>query len=272
MTAKEQFSQLRFQCLRLMLRPIARFCLKHGTGIQEFLEVAKHSFVEQAASEIEESGDKANVSRISISTGIHRRDVMRIYGQGEARETPEGVAVRVIGQWIADKKFLTTAGKPRILSNQSDNNEYRVLVETVSKDVNPGSVLSELQRIGAVEKTARGIKLLASAFQSDSSSLEGYRIMAKDVENLMGAVDENLSSKSSVPNLHARTEYDNISDENLPEIRDWLLKEGSAFHKKVRKYLAGFDHDINPELNKSGGAKVVVGSFSQCSAPRNVED
>jgi len=70
-----------------MLGPVARFCLKHGTGIQEFLEAAKHSFVAQAAAEIEKSGDKANVSRISIITGIHRRDVMRIYDQGEARES-----------------------------------------------------------------------------------------------------------------------------------------------------------------------------------------
>jgi len=252
-----------------MLRPIARFCLKHGTGIQEFLEAAKHSLVAQAAAEIEDSGDKANVSRISIITGIHRRDVMRIYGQGEARDSAESVAIRVIGQWVSDRQFLTSSGKPKVLLNSNENNEFRVLVERVSKDVNPSSVLSELERVGAVERSPRGFKLVSSAYQADSESLEGYRILSRDVENLMGAVNENISSSNRVPNLHARTEYDNISPENLPEIRKWLLNQGSIFHKKVRKYLAGFDHDINPELNTRGGAKVVFGSFSHCLPPKD---
>ena len=60
----------------------------------------------------------------------------------------------------------------------------------------------------------------------------------------------------------ARTEYDNISISDFPEIRKWLIKEGAAFHNKARGYLSQFDLDINPKPDHEGGARVTVGTFS----------
>ena len=255
-----------------MLRPMAKFCLRNSTGVQELLEAAKHVFILVASSEMECRGEKVNVSRLSLMTGIHRRDVIRIYKEGESKESPQGVAIRVIGQWSQDKRYLTAGGKPRTLGFEGEENQFRELVENTSKDINPGTVLFELERIGAVEKTSRGLKLKQSFYKADSTNLEGFRIMSRDAEDLLSAVDENIHVVEDLPNLHVRTEFDNISKEALPEIRQWILNEGSKYHKKIRSYLASFDKDINPKTGGTGGVRVVVGSFSRTVENNKVEE
>ena len=77
------------------------------------------------------------------------------------------------------------------------------------------------------------------------------------------AVEENIFSAPTTPNLHITTEYDNICKQDIPKLREWLLEQGTLFHEKVRRYLARFDKDANQRLyNKPGGVRVMIGSFS----------
>ena len=63
--------------LRLLVKPIAKFCLRHTLSIQDLIESAKIAFIEVADAEIRKKGDKVNTSRISLVTGLHRKDVIR---------------------------------------------------------------------------------------------------------------------------------------------------------------------------------------------------
>src|SRR5688572_29473076 len=61
--------------LGTMLIPVARLLLRHGYGTGEFLQAAKAAYVEAASAEITPVGRKANASRISVITGLTRKDV-----------------------------------------------------------------------------------------------------------------------------------------------------------------------------------------------------
>ncbi|MCB0358426.1 MAG: hypothetical protein KDD44_02290, partial [Bdellovibrionales bacterium] len=60
------------------------------------------------------------------------------------------------------------------------------------------------------------------------------------------------------------TEFDRISREAVPQIKRWILKEGTRFQERVRSYLAQFDADTNPDIppHQHADARVVVGTFS----------
>ena len=93
---------------------------------------------------------------------------------------------------------------------------------------------------------------------------EGFELLAKDTEDLIGAVEENIFFPDDIPNLHARTEYDNIRQDALQEIKEWLYDEGSAFHKRARHFLSQYDLDIYPDRTyKEGRVKVTLGAFSR---------
>lgn len=261
--------QLAIDCLRLMLAPIMRYCLKRAISVQDILESVKVTLIKEAIIDLEEKEEKINVSRISVATGLRRKEVYRIYRDGETRELATSIVTRVIGQWQHDKNFQTKAGKPRILSAQGDDCEFNALVRAISSDVHPGTVLFELQRLNAVELTARGVKLTAFAHVPKGQPKEIFSLLSRDMKNLLTAVEENAAELDEVPNLHLTTHYDNIASEDLTKIRNWLLDEGSAFHAKARKFLSQYDLDINPRKRRNGGCKVVLTSFSKLFSAKN---
>ncbi len=250
--------------LAIVLRPVARFCIRRNLSLRDMTELAKVVFVEVAAEEISKSTEKVNVSRISLCTGMHRQDVKRIFRDGEKKDYSPGYITRVMGQWQQDEAYLNPSGKPRILEYEGENSEFNQLVRKVTGDVHPGTVLFQLERLGAVEKTAKGLKLRGFVYVPKADPIEGFKLFAKDTFHLLSAVDENILGSQKIPNLHIRTEFDNIAKSDLPKIRKWIAKEGSRFHQKIRKFVSKFDLDINKRKNAEGGGRFVLGSFSRC--------
>lgn len=251
------------KCLQVMLKPIARFCLRNSLAIQEIVEALKVALIEEAMHEVSRVSKRVSVSRLSVVTGLHRRDVMRLTRDTPKAESPASLASRVIGQWTQDKRFQSAEGAPKVLSYEGDQCEFKDLVRCVSKDLNHCTLLFELERTGAVEKTRAGVKLKKRSFVIGSDMVKGLEVLAQDSDDLMSAVMENLMEAPSIPQLHARTEYDNVSVEALPRLREWLLKEGSAFHKRMREYISKHDLDIDSSIEGGGGARVSVGTFGR---------
>ena len=147
--------------LGLILKPIVRFCLKRSVKFQEFSEIARHVFVQSAADEITSDGHEVNVSRISVATGMQRRDVTRIWKSQPEIKEPQTVLRSVVGQWRSDKRFCDKSGQPKPLSFKGKESQFSELVKSVSQDVNVYTVLFELERIEAVSKRAESLVLLA---------------------------------------------------------------------------------------------------------------
>ncbi|MCB0344947.1 MAG: hypothetical protein KDD66_07510 [Bdellovibrionales bacterium] len=256
------------QALMHMLKPLVRYWIRGSNTIQDFVDLLKLVFIQVAVEEMEHTGSKINVSRISVMTGVHRTDVTKVYKQQEepSREVPDVVS-RVIGKWQSDSSFTTTEGKPRIISFGDDNSEFVSLVRSVSKSVSPGSVLFELERCNSVRRSSKGLALVRTTHKVTTDVLRATEIMSKDAESLMSAIHENIESAAEVsPNLHIRTEYDNVFLKDIPKIREWLRVEGKKFHKKARDYLSKFDKDIN-ERQEAAGATVVLTAFSMITEP-----
>jgi len=240
-----------------------RYALRKALGIRSIIEIAKLSTVEAAAEEIERRGEKVNVSRISVMSGLNRREVTRILeGEEDKLDEDPYLPSRVIVAWEQTKRFCTKAGKPRVLSFGGEQSEFTELVRSVSKDVRPAAVLFELERMGVIEHSKQGIRLGSTERFHHKDPETGLDLLRQDTESLVEAVEENLFTKQQVRNLHLRTEFDNIEPAKLPEIKRWLREHGKHFHREVRDYLSKFDLDISPKKEVERGAKVVITAFS----------
>ncbi|MCB0346418.1 MAG: hypothetical protein KDD66_14970 [Bdellovibrionales bacterium] len=260
----QDFQRTREQMLGLMMKPALRFCLKHAMSFHKLMEMAKQALVELTIVELEASGSKVNVSRVSAATGLNRRDVARILRQEDRLEDLPHLASRVTNRWENDPDFTTKNGKPRVLSYRGKNSEFHQLVAKVSKDLHAGTMLKELERRGAVERLPSGLKLESGTNFHTSAPNKGLELLAQDTSSLIDAVEENLFTEQATRNLHIRTDYDNILLSRLPEVRAWLLEHGRNYHREVRAYLSQFDKDVSPNTgpDEPGGGKVVVTAFS----------
>lgn len=260
-----------FERYKSVLRPLVRFFLRKSLNYQDVLTLLKELFVEESAVEIQRTGEKVNVSRISALSGLYRKEVSRIYKDGSAPKIrSKSILVRVISRWEQDKRFTNARGEPKLLSFKGEESEFFTLCRSVSTNINPATLLFELERAELAEKTPRGLKRIKQLVPANLD--DGYQLLATEIGGLLHAVDENLRRANPVSHLHVRTEYDNISPKAIPEIRRWLVDEGKLFHRRVRDFLSKHDRDINPGPEEdSPGRKVSVSSFSYLSSGNETE-
>lgn len=263
----DQLRSAQFKCIALLLRPVVRFCFRRSQSFQDFVEAAKFVFVDVAREEMSRSNQRVNANRVSIATGINRNDVSRFFKGGENElEGLASVPSRVIARWEQDQRYQTKAGKPRALSYDGENSEFFKLVDQVSKHVNPGSILAELERAEIVKKSGAKLRLLKSQVLFLADKTEVFRIISMNIDSLIESAMNNIEDEAGdAQNHHLRTEYDNIYVKDLPEVREWLWREGKKFHHKVRTFLSKFDKDVVPSpkgKDWKAGAQVTFCAFS----------
>ena len=249
--------------LRLILKPVVKYCLRNSLKIQDLTEVAKGLFIEFSSAELEARGSKVTDSSLSVMTGLHRRDVTRLKIEGAEPDKANDVVTKVIGQWQSDSRYCDKQGKARVISYGTEASEFNKLVCLVSNDITSASVLTELERIGAVQKHADGLKLIEKTYSPGKSPIKGLRILSDDCDDLVSAVEENLLHTPEIPHMHYRTVYDRVDSSAIPKLKKWFLDQGNELHLRAREYISKFDLDINPSKDsKEPGRRVVLSSFS----------
>jgi hypothetical protein len=247
---------------RLMILPAVRMCVRHSVSIQEAIEILKSAFVQAAHEDFKRTGQEANISRVSAAIGLHRRDVTRLTNDSGTKTDPLNFVVRVTGHWQSDARF-SNRGRARLLTCDGPDSQFSKLIQSISKDLKPVTILFELERIGLVKRRGNRVKLMRRAFVPTGDAEALIQLLARDAAQLIAAVEENAFGKLEIPNVHARTHYDRVVKDAVPAIREWLLREGSALHQRARNYLSQFDVDINPQLGTTKEVvKVSLGTFS----------
>lgn len=250
--------------LESIFRPIVRFCLRRSVKAHDTGELLRQLFVQEAIRAIEEANGLVSVSKISVITGINRAEVTRLLSGEERTITRHDLLQRIIGLWTHGARYRNRAtNTPRPLTHQGVTSEFAQLVESVSKEVNHYPILFELERIGAIEYQDDRVLLRIVEYTPRGDIEHGLGVLSDDLGDLIDTVETNLTTRAEQPDLHLRTMYDNIDPAKLPAIRKWILARGAAFHAEVATYLAGFDHDLNPDQKPSmERARVVVSSFA----------
>ncbi|MGH8648276.1 MAG: DUF6502 family protein, partial [Burkholderiales bacterium] len=100
-----------------VLTPLVRVLLRNGMSFNAFSDIAKRVFVEVGMREFGIPGRKQTASRVSILSGLSRKEVQRLVGdQAQAAGTDVqetyNRAARVIAGWVRDKDFTDAAGNP----------------------------------------------------------------------------------------------------------------------------------------------------------------
>ena len=101
-------------CKRI-LRPLIKAMIAHGITLPAVLSVLKQVYVEVAVDSFGLDGKPITDSRVSMLTGVHRKDVRTVRERGVPATAPPGLSVgaTVVGRWLGDPRFVDAAGKPK---------------------------------------------------------------------------------------------------------------------------------------------------------------
>jgi predicted DNA-binding antitoxin AbrB/MazE fold protein len=144
------------RAIRGVLKPLVRFMLAQGLTYTILIDLLKSIYVEVALSEFKLEKKRQTDSRISLLTGVHRKDVKRLSEMIEAdAPPPENVTLgaQLVAKWIGQAPFVDKSGHPIPLARgkkEGGEKSFEALVSSVSKDIRSRAVLDEWLRLGIV--------------------------------------------------------------------------------------------------------------------------
>ena len=251
-----------------LLRPLVRILLRNGVSYNAFADLAKRAFVEVAKKEFAVKGRKQTDSRISVITGLTRKEVARI----KAIDTPDDIAeerqynraARVISGWLRDQRFTTKEGPPAVLPFEGNGQDagFNDLVKAYSGDMTARSIFDELLQVGAVERDQEGkVHLLVSAYVPKGSDAAKLHILGTDVGLLIDTIDHNLHHAHEPPRFQRKVAYDNLPVEALPQLRKLTNEYSQTLLQEIDRYLAQQDRDVHPDVQGTGRKHAGIGIF-----------
>jgi len=261
---KEQVKRTLFAAVLRLLRPLVRILLRHGIPFNAFSDLARWVYVDLAAREFGVAGRKQTNSRISIITGLSRKEVLRLRRMKEPVDAEAferyNRAARVVSGWIRDRRFLKADGRPRILPFDTGKANFSLLVKDFSGDVPARAVLDELLHVEAVDVMKdRKIRLLSRAYVPRGGQPEQFVILGTDVADLIRTIDHNIAGNERF--LQRKVSYDNIPEKAISGIRKQIKQQGQNFLERINAWLSREDRDVNPAVGGTGRWKAGVGIF-----------
>ena len=210
------------QAFRRTLRPLVRLMLASGVTFPLVSELLKQVFVEVADREFGLGSKAPTDSRISLISGVHRKDVRRLRSADQAIEevVPDTISFggKLVTTWLTDERFLDEEGRPRPLSKVRVPGEqpcFEDLVESRRTDIRLRVVLDEWLRLGIVHIDAQDrLVLNTDAFVPQAGLDEKLFFFAHNLHDHAAAATANLLG-SRAPQLERSLMYEGLTDDGI---------------------------------------------------------
>jgi hypothetical protein len=188
--------------LARLLRPLVRLLVARGITFPALTDLLRELYVNVAEYDFALAGKEQTDSRVSLLTGIHRKEVRRLRGAGAPVSAVPAVVSRtsrIIARWIADPAFTDPQGQPLPLPRTAEGSaaSFESLVTGVTRDLRPRAVLDEwLDRGLAFTDAQDRIVLAEAAYVPRGDAAEGPQLyyfgrnlhdhIAASVANIVG--------------------------------------------------------------------------------------
>ncbi len=207
--------------------------LARGVTYTFLTDLLKHLFVEVADREFRLEGKVQTDSRISLLTGVHRKDVRRLRAMDEAtiEEIPPSVSLgsQMVAAWTGLPQYRQPGGGPRPLprlARAGGEVSFESLVAGVSKDIRSRAVLDEWLRLGVVHlNDADEVELNTDAFIPQQGFEEKAFYFSHNLHDHAAAAVHNLIGEGA-PWLERSVHYDSLPSSSISELRNLAAKAG----------------------------------------------
>lgn len=235
---------------RRVLRPLIRILVRSNVRYDEFLELVRGVYVESALRDGLGDDTKLTRAKVSISTGVPRRDVDRFIDNDgalpAAPKTLTKILAEILNIWHTDPQFVGPYGIPLELEVRSQKSRsFGELVSSVDASVDPGVVLDELVRLRAVVWSGdTHVRTVSRAFiPVEEMSPAQLEFFGNALTRLASTLQFNLDRANSEKRLERSVQ----SDRGIP------LEIVPVFEKHIRERVTELLVDLDNWLSPYKG-------------------
>lgn len=170
------------QALRRIFRPLARLAIAKGLSFQMVQMLLKQAFVESAERDFKLDGKRLTDSRISMLTGLQRRDIKEIQNLASPPDQRSKPFEKLHSQLLARPQSSLSLA------------EFDDIARALYQDIHPRTFLDEFLRLGLLEQDQNQLQLTTKSMipedQAEKTTIFADNLTAhaqSAVSNLLGA-------------------------------------------------------------------------------------
>ncbi|KJZ34272.1 DUF6502 family protein [Pseudomonas sp. B21-040] len=261
------------KALRHVMRPLVRLMLRKGVTYLVFADLLKEVFVDVADREFRLDDKAPTDSRISLLTGVHRKDVRRLRNTSDPASStlPANVTfgAQLVNAW-SSAPFCDNAGQPlplpRLASVGGDRS-FDALVAMVSTDIRARVVLDEWLRLGVVRLDEQEcVHLEVQAFVPQKGFDEKTAYLGHNLHDHACAAVHNLSSEG--PAFFERSvHYDALAPTSVEALREAVASEGMQALLSFNRLAAELEFQDLPSPEPRQRITVGLYFYTEASDP-----
>ena len=238
-SAAETPSDALVRALRHVLRPLVHLLVARQITLPFLTNLLKGLFVEVAERDFPIAGKRQTDSRLSLLTGVHRKDIKRL--RAELREglaVPPAVSLgsQLVARWNADYADETGAPVPLpVQDTEGGGPSFEEFVASVSTDIRARSVLDEWLRLGVVSFDEHGrVALDSGVFAPRKGMEEMLSYFGRNLHDHIAAASHNVLGESP-PFVERSVHYGELDSVAAVEIAKLAEETGMRSLREVNQ-------------------------------------
>ena len=199
------------RAVRGILRPLVRALISQNVTATALYRIVKQTYVEVATQML---GEDTTDSRISVMTGVHRRDVNAFRNMPKDDAAVQGRKVSilstVLGRWLSQADYTDETGAPLVIPKTAkEGPSFEALVQSVSRDIRPRTMLDELERQGILKRDGEKVSLILDGLVGSADMEQRLHFFSHNLGDHMNAAVDNLLSEKP-EHLERAVFYNNL--------------------------------------------------------------
>ena len=197
-----------------LLSALTRLTVARGILFPDLMERLKRHYIDAATAM---TTGKATDSRLSVLTGLQRRDIVRLREIPAQEQTPNHLA-RLVALWQTEPAY-STGGKPKTLTKNGPAPSFESLARLVRRDVHPRTMLDTLQTTGTVVINAdQDVQLMQTSYQPLAGSEDQLAYLADNFGDHLNAATDNVLGQTP-PHFERAVHYSGLTAEQIEELK-----------------------------------------------------
>ena len=200
-----------------LLRPLVRLLLRRGITLPMLHDLLRELYVDVARRDVLRDRRAQTDSRISLLTGIHRKELRRQRtADATAPPEPPGLSLssQIVARWLGGPRWGGADGAPLPLPRGAPTGEasFDALVAAVTRDLRPRAVLDEWLSEGVVRMDVQDrVVLNDAAYLPRPGSAEQLHYFARNLHDHIAAAAANVLAEGRPRFLDRSVHYDALT-------------------------------------------------------------
>jgi hypothetical protein len=229
---------------RRILYPLVRILLRNGIPSDALTEIVRKTYVDVAEAEFQIDGKRQTTARISVITGLNRKEVARLRGSPALSDEDQkrwNRAAKILGAWLRDSEFQDRKGDPLDLAFDEGEPSFARLVKKHSGDMQPTAIADELLRVGAIELVQNRLRMTARGYVPAGDPESVAEILGIDTAEFIETVDHNMQAGADDKLFQLKVLSDNVPEKYVDEFNAYSRRLARPVLEELNRWLAERD-------------------------------